>query len=111
MTLSSYQIWIMIGLITLGTMITRFLPFIIFPESKEPPKFILYLSDTLPAATIGLLVVYCLKDVNFLEGRRGIPEALAILFIIIVHKWKNNVLLSILGGTAFYVFLLHVINV
>lgn len=109
MMLSSLQIWVMIGLITIGTMITRFLPFIIFPESKEPPKFVLFLSNCLPAATMGLLVVYCLKNVNLFGGQYGIPEAISIIGIVVVHKWKNNVLLSILGGTALYVLLIHLL--
>lgn len=69
----------------LGTMVTRFLPFLIFPEGKEPPEFIQYLGKVLHYAVIGLLVIYCLKDVPG-SGTYGIPEFLAIAFIVLLHR-------------------------
>ena len=90
----------------LGTMVTRFLPFLIFPEGKEPPEFIQYLGKVLPYAVIGLLVIYCLKDVPGSETY-GIPEFLAIVFIVLLHRWKKSILLSIGGGTVFYMLLVQ----
>ena len=90
----------------LGTMVTRFLPFLIFPEGKEPPELIQYLGKVLPYAVIGLLVIYCLKDVPG-SGTYGIPEFLAIVFIVLLHRWKKNILLSIGGGTVFYMLLVQ----
>lgn len=90
----------------LGTMVTRFLPFLIFPEGKEPPEFIQYLGKVLPYAVIGLLVIYCQKDVPG-SGTYGIPEFLAIVFIVLLHRWKKNILLSIGGGTVFYMLLVQ----
>ena len=90
----------------LGTMVTRFLPFLIFPEGKEPPEFIQYLGKVLPYAVIGLLVIYCLKDVPG-SGTYGILEFLAIVFIVLLHRWKKNILLSIGGGTIFYMLLVQ----
>lgn len=90
----------------LGTMMTRFLPFLIFPEGKEPPEFIQYLGKVLPYAVIGLLVIYCLKDVPG-SGTYGIPEFLAIAFIVFLHRWKKSILLSIGGGTVFYMLLVQ----
>lgn len=90
----------------LGTMVTRFLPFLIFPEGKEPPEFIQYLGKVLPYAGIGLLVIYCLKDVPG-SGTYGIPEFLAIVFIVLLHRWKKSILLSIGGGTVFYMLLVQ----
>ena len=98
-----------IGVIVLGTMLTRFLPFILFPENRETPEFIRYLSTVLPYAVIGLLVVYCLKDIDAFGGSHGIPELIAVVFIIIVHSWKKNVLLSIAGGTLLYMILVQYI--
>lgn len=92
----------------LGTMVTRFLPFLIFPEGKEPPEFIQYLGKVLPYAVIGLLVIYCLKDVPG-SGTYGIPEFLAIAFIVLLHRWKKSILLSIGGGTVFYMLLVQYI--
>lgn len=90
----------------LGTMMTRFLPFLIFTEGKEPPEFIQYLGKVLPYAVIGLLVIYCLKDVPG-SGTYGIPEFLAIAFIVLLHRWKKSILLSIGGGTVFYMLLVQ----
>ena len=90
----------------LGTMMTRFLPFLIFPEGKEPPEFIQYLGKVLPYAVIGLLVIYCLKDVPG-SGTYGIPEFLAIAFIVLLYGWKKSILLSIGGGTVFYMLLVQ----
>ena len=90
----------------LGTMVTRFLSFLIFPEGKEPPEFIQYLGKVLHYAVIGLLVIYCLKDVPG-SGTYGIPEFLAIAFIVLLHRWKKSILLSIGGGTVFYMLLVQ----
>ncbi|MCI9441039.1 MAG: branched-chain amino acid transporter AzlD [Ruminococcus sp.] len=92
--------------VVLGTMATRFLPFFIFPEGKTPPPYITYLGTVLPYAVIGLLVVYCLKDA-FTSGYFAIPEMIAILFIVVLHKWKKNTLLSIGAGTVLYMFLVQ----
>lgn len=92
--------------VVLGTMTTRFLPFIIFPENKTPPKIISYLGTVLPYAVIGLLVIYCLKDSVF-SKYHTLPEMVAILSIVIIHKWKNNTLLSVGTGTIIYMILVQ----
>ena len=78
------------------------------PEGKEPPEFIRHLGNVLPYAVIGLLVVYCLKNVPG-SGTYGLPEAIAILFIVFLHKWKKNTLLSIGGGTVLYMLLVQMV--
>lgn len=100
---------ITISMIVLGTIITRFLPFILFPPSKETPKFIKYLGTVLPPAVLGMLVVYYLKDVSILTGSHGIPELISIVFIISIHIWKRKMLISIAGGTILYMFLIQVV--
>ncbi|MBS7577039.1 MULTISPECIES: AzlD domain-containing protein [unclassified Enterococcus] len=95
--------------IAAGTMITRFLPFILFPENKETPKIVTYLGIVLPPAMMGLLVIYCLRNTNLFSNAHGLPEILAILVIILLHHYKNNVLLSIAGGTLTYMFLIQMI--
>lgn len=95
--------------VALGTMVTRFLPFLLFPEHKKIPEFIQFLGKALPAAMMGLLVVYCLKGVNLMTGSHGIPEFLAIGVIVLLHRWKNNVLLSIGGGTFVYMLLVQTV--
>lgn len=94
-----------IGIVVFGTMLTRFLPFLVFGRGKETPKYIQYLGKILPAAVFGLLVVYCLKDVSVLSGSHGIPEAISILVVVFLHLWKRQMLLSIAGGTVCYMLL------
>ncbi|WP_233519150.1 branched-chain amino acid transporter permease [Melissococcus sp. OM08-11BH] len=103
----SHQL-ITIGVVVIGTMITRFLPFILFPENKTPPVYITYLGNVLPYATMGLLVVFCLKDA--VTRVFAFPELLAIIFIIILHKWKHSTFLSIGLGTIFYMVLVQTIS-
>lgn len=95
-----------IAAVVLGTMLTRFLPFLIFPEGKTPPPYITYLGKVLPHAVIGLLVVYSLKDAPY-SSFHGLPELIAIVFIFVLHKWKRNTLLSIGGGTVLYMILVQ----
>ena len=96
-------------MVVLGTAVTRFLPFLIFPAGKQTPKYVQYLGKVLPAAVFGLLVIYCLKDVSIFTGSRGIPELLAIALVIGLHLWKRQMLLSIAGGTIFYMALVQFI--
>lgn len=98
---------IMICIVVFGTMLTRFLPFLVFGRGKETPKYVQYLGKALPAAVFGLLVVYCLKDVNILSASHGIPEAIAILVVVLLHLWKKQMLLSIAGGTVCYMLLVQ----
>lgn len=85
----------------------RFLPFVMF--SKGTPKTIVYLGNLLPNAIMAMLVVYCLKNVSFTASSHGIPEALAVFLVAVLHKWKHNMLLSILGGTAVYMVLVQAV--
>ena len=94
-----------------GTQVTRWLPFILFPENKEPPAVVVYLGKVLPAAVMGLLVVYSLKSVALLSGSHGLPEFIAIAVVAGLHWWKNNVLLSIAGGTVTYMLLVQLVFV
>ena len=98
---------ITIAMVVLGTVLTRFLPFWIFPPNRPTPQFVQYLGKVLPAAALGLLVVYCLKDVNVWISPHGLPELIAILCIVFLHVWKRNMLLSIAGGTVIYMLLVH----
>ena len=100
---------ILIAAVVLGTMLTRFLPFLIFKSGKPAPHYIQYLGKVLPGATFGLLVIYCLKDVSLLSGNHGLPELIAILVVIALHLWKRQMLLSIAGGTVCYMLLIQLI--
>lgn len=96
-----------IAVVALGTMLTRFLPFLVFPAGKETPKLIQKLGQLLPGAVFSLLVVYCLKNVDLFSGSHGLPEAIAIAAITAVHLWKRNTLISIATGTLVYMLLVQ----
>ncbi|OWA35158.1 branched-chain amino acid transporter AzlD [Saccharibacillus sp. O16] len=96
-----------VAVVVLGTMATRFLPFLVFPPGKPTPEYIRYLGRVLPAAAIGLLVVYSLKDVNVWVGSRGLPELVSVAVVIWLHLWKKNMFLSIAAGTILYMILIR----
>lgn len=93
----------------LGTMATRFLPFIVFSEKRETPAFIQYIGKFLPSAVFGMLVVYCLRNVDITQAAYGLPELISILATVGIHLWKRQMLLSIAAGTACYMLLLHLL--
>lgn len=98
---------ITIAICALGTMATRFLPFLVFSSKKPTPKYIQYLGKALPAAIFGMLFIYCLRNVDFLSGSRGLPELISIAAVVGVHLLKRNMLLSIAAGTACYMVLVN----
>jgi len=89
---------------------TRFLPFLVFGKNQHLPPYILYLGRVLPCAIMGMLVIYCMKDVSFLTAPYGIPELLGCAVVAGLHIWKRNSLLSIGCGTAFYMIVLQVMS-
>lgn len=107
--MSNAHMLITITLIALTTIALRFLPFWIFPPSKQPPALITYLGKVLPRAAIALLVVYALKDVSIVTSPHGLPELIAILVIVMVHVFKRNTLLSIATGTLLYMMLVQLV--
>ena len=98
-----------IAVVALGTQITRFSAFLVFPEGKTPPKFISYLASVLPCAVIGMLVVYCLKDVEVVQYPYGLPELIACAVTAGLHFWKRNYLISIAVGTVLYMLLVQLV--
>ena len=106
MTLTPIQTLAIILAVAAGTQLTRWLPFWLFPENRKPPAAVTYLGRVLPPAMMGLLVVYCLKGVVWLEAPHGAPE-IAIAAVAGLHLWKRNVLLSIAGGTVVYMVLVQ----
>jgi len=108
-TLSGLPLLVTILAIAGGTVLTRALPFLIFPPGKNTPAFIIRLQRLLPSAMIGLLVVYCLRYINIFSGSRGAPEFLAVAATALIHLWRKNSLLSIMGGTVFYMLLVQLV--
>ncbi len=107
LVLTPLQTAIMIAAVALGTMLTRFLPFLAFGGKKPAPKYVEYLGKALPGAALGLLVVYCFKGVSILAAPHGLPELIALAVIVLLHLWKRNMLLSIAAGTAAYMLLVN----
>ena len=99
---------ITIALCVIATMSTRFLPFLIFSGKRESPAFVQYLGRALPSAIFGMLVVYCLRNVD-VRAAFALPEAIAIAATISLHLWKRQMLLSIAGGTAVYMLLVQMV--
>lgn len=100
---------ITIAMCTLGTMATRFFPFMIFNEKRTTPKYIIYLGKVLPGAIFSMLIVYCLKNVNITSYSYGLPELIAIIVTVLLHKWKKQMLISIAGGTICYMLLVQLV--
>jgi branched-subunit amino acid transport protein AzlD len=109
MLLSLQDTMLVIIIIAAVTFLIRGIPFILFPSTKKTPKYILYLGSVLPSAIIGMLIIYCLKNITIFKFPFGIPEAISIILIIAIHTWKRNTLLSIGGGTVLYMFLVQVV--
>ena len=98
---------VLVAVMAAVTMLLRFLPFLIF--RKQTPAYIAYLGKVLPAAIIGMLVIYCLKAVSFRSSPFGIPELLAAASVVGIQALKRNSLISILSGTAVYMILIRII--
>lgn len=98
---------LLIAVMTLVTVALRFLPFLIFGEHRRTPPLVAYLGRVLPYAIMGMLVVYCLKDISFLAAPFGIPEIIGCAVVAGLHVWKRNTLLSIGGGTLCYMLLVQ----
>ena len=106
--MSDLQIIVTVLVLALSVWITRFLPFMIFKNTDKLPKIIEYSGGVLPAAMMGLLVVYCFKDYRLTELSTMIPALLAVAVVAVLQLIKHNMILSIAAGTVVYMFLLNV---
>ncbi len=121
----SMPLWQQITLVAAGvlaTMLTRFIPFMVFRPGKPTPKYIMYLGKVLPASVFALLVVYCLKNISFTSSDTlsgvplfiGIPsqtiaQLLGVAFTILIHTWRKSMMWSIAAGTIFYMMLIRIL--
>ena len=101
--------WLLIAVMSLVTILIRFLPFIIFSGDRQTPQYIMWMGKVLPYAIMGMLVVFCLKGVSLTAAPHGIPEAVACILVVLLHIWKRNTLISILGGTVCYMLLVQLV--
>ena len=102
---------LIVAVMAVFTALTRFLPFLAFPEGRKRPKVITYLGTVLPFALIGMLVVYCFKSVSVFAYPYCIPELLAVVLVAVLHIWKRNTLISVFGGVIFYMVLVQCVFV
>ncbi len=100
---------LMVAVVALVTIALRFAPFLIFRGSKQPPAFVAYLGRVLPYAIMGMLVVYCLRNISFASAPHGAPELIACAVVAALHLWKRNTLISIAGGTVCYMLLIQLV--
>lgn len=106
-----------IAVMAVITFLTRVLPFLLFDRGENPPKLVLYLGKVLPPAIIAMLIVYCLRGMQFSWGldlaslSGWAPQAIAVAVVAVLHLWKRNNLLSIFGGTALYMILVQAVFV
>ena len=100
---------LLVVVVMLVTMSTRFLPFLIFGENRKTPEIVVYLGKVLPFAIMGMLVVYCMKDVDFLSTPFGAPELICCAVVAVLHVWKRSPLLSIGIGTVAYMLLVQLV--
>lgn len=101
------RVWLTVGVIALVTALLRFLPFLVFRKGGKTPRFIEKLGRLLPFAVMGMLVVYCLKEVQFSTFGGFLPELIACLVVGALYLWKRNTLISIVAGTVCYMLLVQ----
>lgn len=109
MALTAGQAIAAIAVMAVVTFFTRALPFLLFGRGDRPPKVVFYLGKVLPPAVIAMLIVYCLRKINFTGAAGWVPQLLAASVVVGLHLWKHNNLLSIFGGTALYMVLVQTV--
>lgn len=109
MTLTAVQTLVMIAAVAAGCMLSRFLPFVLFPEHKPVPPLVEQLGKFLPAAMMGLLVVFCFRNLSFTTAPHGLPELIALVVLVLLHLWRRQMLLTIGGATLVYMILVQLV--
>ena len=98
---------IVIAVMGLAVLATRIVPVLIFGRGEKVPEFILYLGRVVPYTAMGLLIVYCLRDMPVLDAPHGLPEIISLTVVTVTYLWKRNTILSVVAGTALYMFLVQ----
>lgn len=107
--MDNIYVWGAVAVIALLTALIRFLPFMIFGGKRQVPRIIERLGGMLPYAIMGMLVVYCLKDVSFASLAGFLPPLIASVVVGVLYVWKRNTLISIIAGTACYMILVQIV--
>ena len=106
--MSDKYIIMVIAVMSIVTILLRFLPFMIFDHGEQLPKWISYLGKVLPPAIMSMLLVYCLRNVDIVQGNHGLPELMCVGVAMLLHNWKRNTLLSIGVSTLLYMIVIHI---
>ena len=96
-----------IAVMGLAVLATRIVPVLIFGRGEKVPEFVLYLGRVVPYTAMGLLIVYCLRDMPVLEAPHGLPELIALAAVTVTYLWKRNTIFSVVIGTVLYMFLVQ----
>lgn len=107
--MNDLYVWLTVAVIALVTALIRFLPFLVWSGNKKTPRIIDKLSKVLPYTIMGMLVVYCLKDVSFTRVSGFLPELTACAVVGVLYVWKRNTLISIVCGTVCYMLLVQLV--
>ena len=107
--MSNIHSGMLVAVMAFITFLLRALPFVVFGGKRKTPAYITYLSDVLPCAIIGMLVVYCLRNIEILSSPHGLPELAACAVVAGLHLWRKNTLLSITAGTVVYMVLIQMV--
>lgn len=100
---------LIVAVVAIVTIALRFLPFFIFGGKRKTPEAILYLGKVLPYAIMGMLVIYCLRSITAAGMEAAIAQLLGCFVVVVLHLWKRNTLISIIGGTVFYMILVQMV--
>ena len=107
--MSNAHAMLIVAVTGIVTVALRFLPFLIFGGDRKTPAFISYLGKVLPYAIMAMLVVFCLKNVSLVSAPYGLPELISCAMVVLLHVWKRNTLISIIGGTVCYMVLVQLV--
>lgn len=108
--MTGMQVFVTVLIAAVVTMATRAIPFLLFPAGKQAPAFITWLSGQLPRAVMAMLMIYCLKDLSFSVVSGWLPALLGVAATVLLHLWKRQMMISILGGTALYMALIRLMG-
>lgn len=103
------QAIIIIAVMGLMTLATRIVPVLIFGRGEKVPDYIMYLGKVVPYTAMGLLIVYCLKDVPVLEAPHALPEIISLAVVTLTYLWKRNTIFSVVTGTVLYMLLVQMV--
>ena len=105
--MDNLQVLAAVAVMALVTFLLRFLPFLMFGGKRKTPEYIKYLGNVLPFSIMAMLVVYCIRELNFVSAANFVPQIISCLIVVLLYLWKRNTLVSIVVGTGCYMLLVQ----